>query len=175
MPVHVGVIQGRFGRQRICVIQLKWHADGEAQTLVFPGSCDPENMVKRVSSAVLTRTCSVFEIDIGHGVVLPGQFRCESDVMALSCAVHQLDVAHVKTQIRKRRIATTAFDRLTLPGGHKRNVNGLVPLTAGGADRGCGKRDKRSCQQGQVAVLLTSAASSSLAGAPPSSLSDASE
>ena len=95
--------------------------------------------------------------------------------MALSVGIHQLDVAHVKPQICERRIGNTAIDRLTLPGGNERNVNGLVQLAAGGADSGRDERSKKSCQQDQVAVLLTSAASSSLAGAPPSSLSAASE
>lgn len=175
VPVHVRIVQRRFGCQGIFVIQSERHADGEPQALVLPGDGNSKNMVKRVGGPVLTGPRSIFEIDIGHGIVLPDLFRCESDVMTLPVGSNQLDVAHVKTHIGKRRIGTAAIDRLTLPGGNERNVNGLVPLAAGGAESGRGERGKRSCRQGQVATLLTSAGSSSLAGAPPSSLSGAIE
>jgi hypothetical protein len=50
-------------------------------------------MVIRICGAVLAGARSVLEVDICNGVVLPGHFCCESDVMALTLSVYQLDVA----------------------------------------------------------------------------------
>jgi len=175
VPAHIGIIERRFCRRRIRVVEAKWHAYCETQPTVITCLGDSKYVIERLGGAVLAGAQPVFKVDKGDGIVLPRHFGREPDVVAAALGIDQLDVTHVEPEVCKCLIGTAALDRVPFPAGNERNIDGVVPLAAGSAKPSHGERGKCTRRQDQVAVLLTSAASSSLAESLPSSFSGASE
>ncbi len=175
VPVHVRIIQRWFCRQWIQVIQAEWHAYGKPEASVVTLRRDRDNLGGDRRRAVHAGAGAVLEIDERHGVILPRHLGREANIAGFPAAVDELYVADVETQIRQGWRCAAAVDRGSVPGRCEWNTESQVRLTTGATQADEGQCGETAGKQGQFAVVLTPAPSSSLAESSSSSLSGAKE